>query len=199
MAAPSVNPLPNRPLTPVGAILSYLVPGLGQIAQGRILKGVVFLISIYTLFFYGLYLGAGHYKLGQGPNAIEYHVSGNVYLPDTSDDNNLDKNSSPLQRLLWNLWNRPQFAGQFWVGIAAWPAIWQYVYFDRTKESDPIFGDYMREPTVDALNAIHNAGDKQLELAWVYTVIAGVLNIMIIYDALAGPAHQDNPATKKTT
>jgi hypothetical protein len=27
-----------------------------------------------------------------------------------------------------------------------------------------------------------------VELGWVYTVIAGVLNIMVIYDALAGPA-----------
>jgi hypothetical protein len=27
-----------------------------------------------------------------------------------------------------------------------------------------------------------------LELGWVYTVIAGVLNIMVIYDAVAGPA-----------
>lgn len=27
------------------------------------------------------------------------------------------------------------------------------------------------------------------ELAWVYTVIAGMLNILVILDAYAGPAH----------
>jgi hypothetical protein len=27
-----------------------------------------------------------------------------------------------------------------------------------------------------------------VELGWVYTVIAGVLNILVIYDAVAGPA-----------
>ena len=27
-----------------------------------------------------------------------------------------------------------------------------------------------------------------MELAWVFTVIAGVLNILVIYDAVAGPA-----------
>ena len=31
-------------------------------------------------------------------------------------------------------------------------------------------------------------GDKTWDLAWVYTVIASVLNVMVIYDAFAGPA-----------
>ncbi len=35
---------------------------------------------------------------------------------------------------------------------------------------------------------MHTSGDKLLELGWVFTVIAGVLNVMVIYDALAGPA-----------
>ena len=30
--------------------------------------------------------------------------------------------------------------------------------------------------------------DKRWDLGWVYTVIAGVLNVLVIYDALAGPA-----------
>jgi hypothetical protein len=46
----------------------------------------------------------------------------------------------------------------------------------------------MREPSAEAINAVSNASDKRLELAWVYTVIAGVLNIMVIYDAVAGAA-----------
>jgi hypothetical protein len=46
----------------------------------------------------------------------------------------------------------------------------------------------MREPSPVAINVVNNAGDKRLELAWVYTVIAGVLNILVIYDAIAGPA-----------
>ena len=46
----------------------------------------------------------------------------------------------------------------------------------------------MRTPSDPALNALHTSGDKRLELGWVFTVIAGVLNIMVIYDALAGPA-----------
>ena len=38
------------------------------------------------------------------------------------------------------------------------------------------------------LNDLQRDSDKRWDLGWVYTVIAGVLNIMVIYDALAGPA-----------
>ncbi len=36
---------------------------------------------------------------------------------------------------------------------------------------------------------MQTAGDKTWDLGWIYTVIAGVLNIMVIYDAIAGPAY----------
>ena len=39
------------------------------------------------------------------------------------------------------------------------------------------------------INEMQNEGDKRWDLGWVFTVIAGVLNIMVIYDALAGPAY----------
>ncbi|MFO0876780.1 MAG: DUF6677 family protein [Gemmataceae bacterium] len=210
---------PSQPVTTIhtpsylAGVLSYLVPGLGQIMQGRIGKGLLFLVCIYTLFFYGLYLGRGEITL----DGKTYSVSGNVYLPDTTEEGARDRQFPPL---LQNLYNRPQFAGQFWVGIAAWPALVQYFYeddaarlrrelttgkmidqdeVDRKREElaqkerepsrgHPVLGNFMREPDPIAINAVHNAGDKRLELAWVYTVIAGVLNILVIYDAVAGPA-----------
>lgn len=203
---------PARPLSISSGILSYLVPGLGQIIQGRVAKGLLFLVCIYTLFFYGVYLGSGSVTL----DGKTYRVSSNVYLPDTAEESPREK----LPPLAQNLYNRPQFAGQFWVGIAAWPALIQYFTEDdvtrlrrelssgKIRDADvveskqqelerkqkeprsghPILGDFMREPDPVSVNALHNAGDKRLELAWVYTVIAGVLNILVIYDAVAGPA-----------
>src|SRR5436309_11162106 len=103
--APSVSI--HRP-DPFAALLSYLVPGLGQIYQGRVGKGLLFLVSLYALFFYGMYLGRWS----------------NVFLADTAARN-------PAWKLpVWatNLYNRPHFAGQFWIGVAAWPAVWHYVY-----------------------------------------------------------------------
>jgi TM2 domain-containing membrane protein YozV len=190
VAPPSPAP-PHPELAPLAAFLSYLVPGLGQIAQGRVGKGLLFLVCIYTLFFYGQYLGSGSATV----DGVDYEIASNVYLPDLADEIN------PLPRSLqkvaprWvvNVCNRPQFAGQFWVGIAAWPAIYQYW---KGEPRDPhlppadsnLFGQYQRTPPEEAINAVSAASDKRIELGWVYTVIAGVLNIMVIYDALAGPA-----------
>ena len=166
----------------MAAFLSYLFPGLGQVYQGRIAKGVLFFVCIYALFFYGMYLGSGVCTL----DGKTYRVSSNVYLPDTAE--RTGGNPFGLPRFLANLYNRPQFAGQFWVGVAAWPALWQYHNYDEKVDADPLFGRFQRTPHDEDLNAIHVAGDRLIELGWVYTVIAGVLNIMVIYDAFAGPA-----------
>ncbi len=184
-SSPNSLTMSDRPSDPVAAVLSYLIPGLGQVYQGRIGKGVLFFVCIYTLFFIGVYLGSGTVHIKHGDEVETYTVNSNVYLPDTHDQNN----PFNLPRLAANLYNRPQFAGQFWVGIAAWPAVWQYVNYDRRQEhGDPLLGSFERTPSEAALNAVHTSGDKLLELAWVFTVVAGVLNVMVIYDALAGPA-----------
>lgn len=180
-SSPNGSSVLDRPNHASAALLSYLIPGLGQIYQGRIAKGVLFFVCVYTLFFVGVYLGSGTVQLA----GETYSVASNVYLPDTADHNN----PFNLPRLAANLYNRPQFAGQFWVGIAAWPAVWQYLNYDRRQEhADSLLGDFQRTPSEADLNAVHTSGDKLLELGWVFTVIAGVLNVMVIYDALAGPA-----------
>jgi TM2 domain-containing membrane protein YozV len=177
--------LVERPSDPIAAVLSYLIPGLGQIYQGRIAKGILFFVCIYTLFWVGVYLGSGTVHLKRGDSVETYTIPSNVYLPDTMEQNN----PFNLPRLAANLYNRPQFAGQFWVGIAAWPAVWQYLNYDKRQENgDPFLGHFERTPSEASLNAVHTSGDKLLELGWVFTVIAGVLNVMVIYDALAGPA-----------
>ena len=119
------------------------------------------------------------------PLEAEESTAGGIILPDTAKQNN----PFNLPTLAANLYNRPQFAGQFWIGIAAWPAVWQYINYDERQEhGDPLLGYFERTPSESALNAVHTSGDKLLELGWVFTVIAGVLNVMVIYDALAGPA-----------
>ena len=171
---PPAPPLPPRKLDPFAALLSYLIPGLGQIYQGRIGKGAMFLVCLYGLFFYGMYLG--HFK--------------NVYLPDSDTKQNVIVSWKPLG----DIENRPHFAGQFWIGMAAWPALVQYSRFDPI-EKEPMLHGWMRNSKEDELNQLQRDGDKRWDLGWVYTVIAGVLNVLVIYDALAGPAHRGAPKT----
>jgi len=194
-AKPSVKITPPPPPEHglLAALLSFLIPGLGQVLQGRIGKGLLFFVCVYALFFYGMYLGSGSVTL----SGHTYRVTGNVYLPDTEKKNN----PWNLPSFLANLYNRPQYLGQFWVGIVAWPALWHYNFPGKAEKAQDEDGqpkahtiwteiaNFQKTPSEEAVNAVHTSGDKLLELGWVYTVIAGVLNIMVIYDAMAGPAY----------
>src|SRR5262249_38060257 len=181
-------------LDPFAALLSYLIPGLGQIYQGRTAKGVLFLASLYGLFFYGLYLGQWQ----------------NVYMPPGGRDDQLQHRERPQggdRGIMNSLGDRYPFIGQFWIGAAAWPAIIQYRNFDPNKTEGPFFRSFMRYPVQlrkdqgnevlvrgeTVLNELQRNSDKRWDLGWVYTVIAGVLNVLVIYDALAGPAHRNPP------
>jgi TM2 domain-containing membrane protein YozV len=156
------------------AVLSYVIPGLGQIYQGRVGKGLLFCVSLYVLFFYGMYLGRWS----------------NVFLGDTAARFPAWK----LPALLNNLYNRPHFAGQFWMGAVSWPAIYHYNTNPPNQPRGPIdtFDDFIKKfqaaPDESELNTLQRDSDKRWDLGWVYTVIAGVLNVLVIYDALAGPA-----------
>jgi hypothetical protein len=186
-----VAPLPQY--TPLPALLSYLVPGLGQMVQGRVGKGVLFFVSLYGLFFYGLFLGRGEAAVlnpnqrGGSEHPHKYVLNNNVYLPTARDRNDSGTTNNALSALASDLYNRPQFLGQFWMGMVVWPAIVQY-NFVEPNTPHPLFGTFMRTPKIEDLNAVHTSRDKLIDLGWVYTVIAGVLNILVIYDALAGPA-----------
>jgi hypothetical protein len=171
---PTTAPPPTHDWT--AAVLGYLIPGLGQIYQGRIGKGVLFLVCLYTLFFYGMFLGSGK----------------NVYLYTAGPQDPAAPRGGFVQQLL----NRSHFYGQFWIGVVAWPAIIQSYYPD---EPHPLLGTFERTPKESELNQLQTNGDKTWDLGWVYTVIAGVLNIMVIYDALAGPAFVVAPGKKTPT
>ncbi len=174
--------LEKRPTSPLAGLLSYLVPGLGQIYQGRVGKGLLFLVCLYVLFFYGLYLGNWQ----------------NVYVyfqpPPAPQDRLVQPNRNPLYNLITD---RARFFAQAWIGIAAWPAILQYMKYDPNAEQHPVLGKFERMPTEAEQNAMLRDNDKSPDLGWVYTVIAGVLNILVIYDAYAGPVFPGSRATER--
>lgn len=177
MASPPTTdpPLPPVKLDPLAALLSYLVPGLGQIYQGRVGKGLLFFGGLYLLFFYGMWMGQFR----------------NVWLPDADALPDVQLAGQTLGGAAKAISYRPQFLGQFWIGTAAWPAVYQYAVFDRAKDAGPIFGKFERTPDEKELNDLQRNGNKRWDLGWVYTVIAGVLNLLVIYDAFAGPMFRE--------
>jgi hypothetical protein len=202
--APPTAPPPAKPDAPaaepppplrdyLAAGLSYLIPGLGQVYQGRTGKGILFFVGLYTLFFYGMAMGQWR----------------NVWLPDVSDDKQFPPMAilgQPTGGVVKALTYRPQFLGQFWIGVAAWPAVLQYANYDANKDEGAVFGSFQRtppeggpndEPDRITLNKLQRDGNKRWDLGWVYTVIAGVLNLLVIYDAFAGPMFREPPEGKK--
>jgi hypothetical protein len=163
-----------RPYSIFAGILSYLVPGLGQISQGRTGKGVLFMVCLLSLFHVGEAMGNWQ----------------NVYIP-TDDNPNGPRN--PLRNIFNQRWH---FAGQLWIGVAAWPAIWQYYGGPMpSRETSPFLHNYQKQPIEGRIedrgtvNEFLVNSDKTPDLGWIYTVIAGMLNVLVIYDAYAGPAY----------
>jgi Family of unknown function (DUF6677) len=68
--------------------------------------------------------------------------------------------------------------------------VYQYYVYKPDDPKPPLEG-FMRAPSLDEINQLQRDGDKTWDLGWVYTVIAGVLNVLVIYDALAGPAFRE--------
>jgi hypothetical protein len=181
----TVSPPPLRQFSIAAGFLSYLIPGLGQIYQGRVGKGVLFMVCLLGMFFAGQYLGDWQ----------------NVYVPDRARGANdvvaWDENPWHLPLPVANIVNhRWHFAGQFWIGIAAWPALWQYNKLPVPDEPS-FWHNFQRWPDNEGkINEYLTNSDKTPDVAWVYTVIAGVLNILVIYDAFAGPAYVLQAAAK---
>ena len=86
---------------------------------------------------------------------------------------------------------------QIGVGLPAMPAIAQRMAMKNT--GNPLFGnDFMAPPRGDLsekqhdqLAVWHETLGFYFELGTLYTMIAGLLNVLVIYDAYAGPVFTD--------
>jgi hypothetical protein len=143
----------------IAALLAWAWPGLGHLYQGRHAKGVLYMVCILSTFVFGLVVSGGHA----------------VYASWTKED------------------KRYPFICQAAVGLPAFPALVQNHL--RMSGREPMLGGFMAPPRQpvnpeghDELSDWNRQHSFGLELGTVYTMIAGLLNLLAIYDALAGPA-----------
>jgi hypothetical protein len=151
----------------IAALLAWLVPGLGHLYQGRTGKGLLFFICVLGTFVFGFTIG-------------EMKV---VYASSPGDEP-------------W----RWQYYCQLGVGLPALPAM---VQRGRGEHPHPILGEFMAPPSQRPQRFQDDSGNwttqpnelatwtvamhPRYELGTVYTVIAGLLNLLVICDAYAGP------------
>jgi hypothetical protein len=85
---------------------------------------------------------------------------------------------------------------QLGAGLPALPALLQ-TFLVRDGRA-PLFGGIMAPPRdLRELNDWYKQLHRYLDLGTVYTMIAGLLNILVVYDALAGPAPLPPDETQK--
>ncbi len=173
---------PQRPVLKnpgLAAFLAWLVPGLGHWYQGRIAKGVLFFVCLMSTYAYGCYLG-GSRQTGWARV---------VYMAWNEDD----------KRLF--------FLCQLGMGLPTMPAVIQASRVRNGKE--PLWGGFMAPPRIGppradgptnlSLDELHRRLHMYFELGTLYTAIAGLLNVLAIYDAWAGPvmSEEEKPEDDK--
>jgi hypothetical protein len=179
----------------LAAFLAWLIPGLGHFYQGRTGKGVLFFVCIIGTFIYGVYIGGG--RVGYASTA-------------------------PVFSRKFQFLERWQYLCQVGVGLPALPAVVQRERMRTGKPplSLPVLGEFMRPPyknpppgmnggfeSIDAYgNTVQHPDElakwnydlgEAFEIGTVFTVIAGLLNILAIFDAYGGPLLIPPPEDKK--
>jgi TM2 domain-containing membrane protein YozV len=143
----------------LAAFLAWLWPGAGHLYQGRRAKGFLFMASILGTFFFGFFLGDG--------------------------------------RVVYASWKpepfRWSYLCQACVGLPALPAL---VEAKRARSGrEGLFpNDWFQPPTQvadseDELDRLQKRLHHRFEFGSIYTMIAGLLNVLVIYDAFGGPAY----------
>lgn len=171
----SLSETPDLKDPALAAFLAWLIPGLGHFYQGRRAKAALYFISIMGLFVFGLVLGGSSEKCVDGDGRIGYGRA--VYFS-------------------WKKGERTwPYLCQVWVGLPALPAL---VQANRMNHNERVWwGGFMAPPRAKmdngpnkdqpTLHDLHRVLNRRFELAWVFTTIAGLLNVLAIYDAWAGP------------
>lgn len=138
-------------------VMAWLWPGAGHVYQGRYAKAIVFMVCILSIYFFGLTIGGGHV----------------VYASWAKNDKRLP------------------YLCQIGVGIPALPALVQ-TYRVRTGKNAFLNG-WMAPPEDvnplerDELARWHEEHTFGFDMGTVFTMVAGLLNVLAIYDARYGP------------
>lgn len=152
----------------LAAFLAWLIPGAGHLYQGRRGKATLFVLCVLSLWVIGFAIGGTNvvYASWQpGDRRWHYFLQagvGAVALPALVQGNRMRENTDPRGRTVDSY--RP-----LWDGFMAPP-------------NRPVL-----EGEADEVAAWYANRGSGYELGTWFTMIAGLLNLLIIYDAFGGP------------
>lgn len=160
------------------AFLAWLWPGAGHLYQGRSGKGWLLMICILGTFFYGFFLGEGRV----------------VYAALRLEDQELRPGLPTNPEFRW------PYVCQICAGLPALPALIEARRAINGKT--PLFGDTQwyvpPKPGTRELDNLLYRLNRYFEFGTVYTMVAGLLNVLAIYDAWKGPVYGKQKREEET-
>ena len=179
----------------LAAALAWLVPGLGHFYQRRIPKGLLFMVCVLSTYFVGLGLGHGRVVYASyRPNDFRWQYPvfqvhcGIVALPALVQAYKTQDGDDP-----------------YYVLCERYPEDYneQALRFKQIDQDNPpavmpertLKDGFMAPPpgvadpaNQDVLGRWHFDYKHFYELGTLYTMVAGILNLLAVYDAFCGPA-----------
>ena len=208
----------------LAAFLAWLIPGAGHLYQRRTAKGLLFMVCILGTFFYGLFLGEGHVVYASWRPADKMQrLPADIRLPYLCQVGaGLPALPALLQAYRVKKGREPLFGGfmapprrepvEDFVEQPAQSAAKARAAMDQAA-SDPADGgadaagdaqprnrprEGLRSKMYnDELSMWNYKLHRYFDIGTTFTMIAGLLNILAIYDAWGGPmfpARREEPA-----
>ena len=170
------------------ALLAWLWPGAGHFYQRRFAKGLLFMICIVSTFLFGLGIGGGrvvYASFKPGDFRWQYICQVGIGLP-------------ALPAIAQNLATRN--GGEPYLVLCERYPLNNIERFTRippdSNYAGPTLKDGFMAPPAgpifmnenDVLGQWHKEYKHYFEMGTLFTVIAGLLNLLAVYDAFCGPA-----------
>ena len=173
----------------LAAVLSWLVPGLGQIYQGRKVKGGMCMVALVAALIGGLWLGDGRvayasWRPGNRRFAFIGQMGiGAVAIPATVQSFSLA--GAGRQPLFASGWFAPPVVpGQF---VSAAYARSLARTSPGVVVAPPGDGRAFGQVVTDELSEWQKRSGRWFEIGTLYVLLAGMLNVLVVFDALGGP------------
>lgn len=179
----------------LAAFLSWLVPGLGQLYQGRVWKGRVVMGALVATLLAGLWIGGGKVVYCQwrpGARRLEFIGQagiGAVAIPALVQAWSLAGTGAPA--LPGGLFAPPLVRNQ-----PVRPAYAARLERDGMSFSGAAAGGW-RASAVDQLSVWYLQLGRFFDIGTLYATIAGLLNMLVVYDAWAGPLRDAETAREE--
>lgn len=187
----------------IAALLAWLWPGAGHFYQRRFVKGMLFMVCILSTYCYGLVLAQGRcVYASHRPNDFRWQFYfqsgfGTPSLFAVIQSQKVKNDGTPFFVL----------AERYPRGYTD-PDTGKLREFERIPEDErgefggqPIYDGLMAPPkgpvvlqSNDVLGMWHAEMTHFFDLGTLFTIVAGVLNFLAMYDAFAGPAIAARPA-----